>query len=164
MRALPPTPHRPSEGYGRAVRHPAVFKHKRWAYCISRTLYSPIRLKKSLLNACRMWRASEFHQAPRPFTELFHALWGAMPLLIRFRSRVLGFFHAIQMSLRKCLLTWMSSSSKVPLRSSSLKYCLHPRRTGFSFAMVARREVPRAWKKMSFSPQLPSICYPLEGG
>lgn len=103
-RSLPPTPHCPSEGYGHAVRHPAVFKRKRRAYCISRTLKSPIRLKKLLSNAYRMWRAFEFHHAPRPLTELFHALSGPMPLLIRFRSLVRGFFHAIHMGLLRCRL------------------------------------------------------------
>ena len=98
-----------------------------------------------------MCNAPAFHQAPRPFTDDFHARWGSIPRLMRFSSRVLGFFYAIQISLRRWRLMWMSRDSNIPLRSSSLKYVLHPRNTALSFAIVLSRDVPLARKKITFS-------------
>ena len=102
-------------------------------------------------NACRICKAPAFHHAPRPFTDDFHACTGSNPRLTRFLSRVFGFFHAIHIRLRRWRLMWMSRASNIPLRSSSLKYFLHPRKTVFSFAIVLSRDVPLARKKISFS-------------
>ena len=82
-----------------------------------------------------MCGALAFHHGPRPLTDDFHACSLGSPLRLSSRSRVLGRFHARQISLRRC---------RRMFRSFEVRPLLRPRLTSLSTSLCLAASVALA--------------------